>query len=175
MHLVAPQYSDGLDLYIYCYKIDGGGLNGQHLVEINNLNHYIGMEAIVQADFLEMRWMPFVFGVIILLILRSVVFGRWGTWSISSPSIATSASSRSARFGIGSINMGTISTRMRRCRSSPSRPCSSETNKSRISASPATRMLGAYLLTFSVLLIVVAGWVSRKETAREDEPKSQAI
>jgi hypothetical protein len=24
-------------------------------------------------------------------------------------------------------------------------------------------MLGAYLLTFSVLLIVIAGWVSRKE------------
>ena len=39
MHLVAPQYSDGLDLFIYSYKIVGGGLNGQHLVEINNLNH----------------------------------------------------------------------------------------------------------------------------------------
>jgi len=25
MHLVAPQYSDGLDLFIYCYKIAGGG------------------------------------------------------------------------------------------------------------------------------------------------------
>ena len=78
MHLVAPQYSDGLDLFIYCYKIVGGGLNGQHLVEINNLNHYIGMASIVQADFLEMRWMPFVFGLIILMILRSVVFGQMG-------------------------------------------------------------------------------------------------
>src|SRR3954452_13183033 len=46
MHLVAPQYSDGLDLNIYAYKIQGGGLNGQHLAEINNLNHYIGMKAI---------------------------------------------------------------------------------------------------------------------------------
>src|SRR5215211_9538913 len=54
MHLVAPQYSDGLDLYIYSYKIEGGGLNGQHLVEINNLNHYIGMKAIAAADFTEM-------------------------------------------------------------------------------------------------------------------------
>ena len=78
MHLVAPQYSDGLDLFIYCYKIAGGGLNGQHLVEINNLNHYIGMAPILQADFLEMRWMPFVFGLIILMILRSVVFGQMG-------------------------------------------------------------------------------------------------
>ena len=46
MHLVAPQYSDGLDLYIFSYKIEGGGFNGQHLVEINNLNHYIGMKPI---------------------------------------------------------------------------------------------------------------------------------
>src|SRR5678815_5312491 len=54
MHLVAPQYSDGLDLYIWPYQIEGGGLNGQHLVEINNLNHYIGMKAIEQADFLSL-------------------------------------------------------------------------------------------------------------------------
>src|SRR6476620_8127327 len=72
MHLVAPQYSDGLDLFIYSYKIVGGGLNGQHLVEINNLNHYIGMAPIQQADFLEMRWIPFIFGLITLMILRSV-------------------------------------------------------------------------------------------------------
>jgi copper chaperone NosL len=58
MHLVAPQYSDGLDLYIFPYKIQGGGLNGQHLKEINNLNHYIGMKPLEAADFMEMRWMP---------------------------------------------------------------------------------------------------------------------
>ncbi len=51
MHLVAPQYSDGLDLYIYSYKIHGGGLNGQHLDEINNLNHYIGMKPIRAGGF----------------------------------------------------------------------------------------------------------------------------
>ena len=51
MHLVAPQYSDGLDLYIFRYKIQGGGLNGQHLVEINNLNHYIGMKPIQAGRF----------------------------------------------------------------------------------------------------------------------------
>ena len=34
------------------------------------------MKPIEQADFLEMRWMPFVFGLIILMTLRSVVFGE---------------------------------------------------------------------------------------------------
>src|SRR5438477_9962306 len=76
MHLVAPQYSDGLDLYIFPYKIQGGGLNGQHLSEINGLNHYIGMKPLQAADFMEMRWMPFVLGLIILMTLRSVVFGE---------------------------------------------------------------------------------------------------
>src|SRR5947209_14147181 len=79
MHLVAPQYSDGLDLYIFPYKIHGGGFNGQHLAEINNLNHYIGMRPIQQADFLEMIWMPLVFGLIILMLLRAVVFGAIGS------------------------------------------------------------------------------------------------
>src|SRR4051812_13085403 len=78
MHLVAPQYSDGLDLLIYPYKIQGGGLNGQHLEEINNLNHYIGMKPIQAADFIEMNWIPFVFGVIVLLVLRAAVIGLMG-------------------------------------------------------------------------------------------------
>ena len=123
MHLVAPQYSDGLDLYIYRYKIQGGGFNGQHLNEINNLNHYIGMKPIEQADFLEMRWMPFVFGLIILMTLRSVVFGEmsnvvdlfavytyFGTFSIAS-------------FWYRLTHTDTISIRTRRCTSSRSRPC----------------------------------------------------
>ena len=45
-------------------------------IEINNLNHYIGMKKIEQADFIEMQIMPFMFGVFILLALRSVVFGE---------------------------------------------------------------------------------------------------
>jgi len=76
LHLVAPQYSGGLTMQIYPYKIEGGGLNGNDINEINNLNHYIGMKKIDQADFTEMQIMPFMFGVFILLALRAVVFGE---------------------------------------------------------------------------------------------------
>ena len=76
MRLVAPQYSNGLELKIYAHKLVGGGLNGNDLNEINNLNHYIGMKKIQQADFTEMQIMPFMFGVFILLALRAVVFGE---------------------------------------------------------------------------------------------------
>jgi hypothetical protein len=76
LYLVAPQYSGGLTMQIYAYKIHGGGLNGNDINEINNLNHYIGMKKIEQVDFREMQIMPFMFGVFILLALRGVVFGE---------------------------------------------------------------------------------------------------
>lgn len=75
MRLVAPQYREGLDLYIYSYQLEGGR-DGQDLREINILNHYIGMKKIEEADFVEMKWVPFALGFFILLSLRAVVFGR---------------------------------------------------------------------------------------------------
>ena len=76
LRLVAPQYATGLTMEIYAYKIQGGGIEGNDINEINNLNHYIGMKKIEQADFTEMQLMPFMFGVFILLALRAVVFGE---------------------------------------------------------------------------------------------------
>ncbi len=72
--LIAPQYQEGLTLKIYTYQLVAGN-GGQDLVEINNLNHYIGMKPLAQADFFEMRWVPFALGVFILLALRAAVIG----------------------------------------------------------------------------------------------------
>src|SRR5687768_11790602 len=68
--LVAPQYAEGLTIDMYAYQIVAGN-NGQDLAEINTLNHYIGMKPIVQADFLEMKVLPFAIGVFALLSLRA--------------------------------------------------------------------------------------------------------
>ena len=73
--LVAPQYSEGLTLDMYAYQIVAGN-HGQDLAEINTLNHYIGMKPIVEADFLEMKVIPFAIGVFALLGLRAAVVGR---------------------------------------------------------------------------------------------------
>lgn len=75
IHLVAPQYRDGLDLWIYSYQLVGGN-EGQDIVEINLLNHYIGMAEIHHADFWEMQFIPFTIGFFILFGLRGVVFGH---------------------------------------------------------------------------------------------------
>lgn len=75
IRLVAPQYSEGLELRIFTHKLESGN-NGQDLKEINVLNHYIGMREIAAADFVEMRWIPFALGVFILLALRAAALGR---------------------------------------------------------------------------------------------------
>jgi copper chaperone NosL len=72
--MFAPQYPDGLRLDIYSYTLVGGN-NGQDVKEINVLNHYIGMQDLVNESFTEFKWMPFVIGALGLLILRAAVHG----------------------------------------------------------------------------------------------------
>lgn len=73
--MFAPQYSDGLRMEIYSWKLEGGN-GGQDIKEINLLNHYIGMKDLVTADFTEFKWMPFVIGGLGLLMLRASVLGK---------------------------------------------------------------------------------------------------
>ena len=163
MHLVAPQYSDGLDLFIYPYKIQGGGLHGQHLVEINGLNHYIGMKPIQAADFVEMNWIPFVFGVIILLILRATVIGQ----------MANRVDLFALYCYFGAFSIGSFWYRLYQyghnldprapVHIQPFTPLLIGTKQIANFRESSYPMLGAYLLTLSVLIIVVAGWLSRKE------------
>ena len=165
MHLVAPQYSDGLDLYIFPYKIQGGGLNGQHLNEINNLNHYIGMKPLQAADFLEMRWMPFVFGLIILMTLRSVVFGE-----MSNVVDLFAVYSYFGLFSIGSFwyrlyQYGHNLDPHAPVHIKPFTPMLIGVKQIANFREASYPMTGAYLLCVSVLLIVLAGWFSRKETS----------
>ena len=75
MTMFAPQYPEGLRLFIYSYKLVGGN-NGQDLPEINVLNHYIGMRDLVSEEFGEFKWMPFVIGAFSLLFARTVVMGK---------------------------------------------------------------------------------------------------
>lgn len=163
MHLVAPQYSDGLDLYIFPYKIQGGGFRGQHLAEINNLNHYIGMKPLQQADFLEMIWMPFVFGFIILMLLRSAVFG-----AMSNVIDLFAVYSYFGVFSIGSFwyrlyQYGHNLDPHAPVRIQPFTPHLVGMKQIANFREFSYPQAGAYLLCASVLLIVLAGWFSRKE------------
>ncbi|HSE28105.1 MAG TPA: hypothetical protein VLA95_07725 [Gemmatimonadales bacterium] len=58
--LEAPQYPEGLGMYIWADKITGE--KPQDLNSINGLNHYIGMKEIVPESIPELRLMPFLLG-----------------------------------------------------------------------------------------------------------------
>ena len=58
--LEAPQYPEGLGMYIWADKITGE--KPQDLDSINGLNHYIGMKRIVPESIPELRLMPMLLG-----------------------------------------------------------------------------------------------------------------
>jgi copper chaperone NosL len=61
--LIAPQYPEGLGMYI---KINGvEGLKPQDLNSINNLNHYIGMKRIEPDAIPELKFMPWILAALI--------------------------------------------------------------------------------------------------------------
>lgn len=74
IHMVAPQYPQGLELDIYSYKLEGGR-GGKDITEINRLNHYIGMHQITREQLTDLDWMPFAFGLLVILTLRVAAIG----------------------------------------------------------------------------------------------------
>lgn len=73
--LRAPQYPDGLWMEIYTHKLEGGN-GGQHINEINTLNHYIGMHKIDRGELGDLDWIPFAVGLLIVLALRCAAIGN---------------------------------------------------------------------------------------------------
>lgn len=69
MHFLAPQYPQGLDLYIYAHTVEGD------VAEINTLNHYIGMRTLDRSSMSELDWIPFAIGALLLLCLRVAAIG----------------------------------------------------------------------------------------------------
>lgn len=62
--LEAPQYPDGIEMYIWANKITGH--EASTLQNINILNHYIGMKKIEPDSIPELKIFPYVGGLLIL-------------------------------------------------------------------------------------------------------------
>jgi hypothetical protein len=72
--LDAPQYPEGLGLYIWVDRITGENPNDLHT--INGLNHYIGMKKITPESIPELTVMPYVVGFVIVSGLLVAWSGR---------------------------------------------------------------------------------------------------
>lgn len=71
----APQYPGGLYLDIFAYTVEGGN-NGQHMQEINTLNHYIGMHTLDREAMSDLDWLPFALGALFIFALRVAAIGN---------------------------------------------------------------------------------------------------
>lgn len=74
--LEAPQYPEGLGIYINISSMEGHKQND--LNSINNLNHYIGMKVIKPNDIVELKLMPLI---ILFMIISGIAISftkkRW--------------------------------------------------------------------------------------------------
>jgi copper chaperone NosL len=102
--LEAPQYPEGLGMHIWINTITGHGPND--LQNINGLNHYIGMQRIEPDSFAELRVMPWVVGVLILLGLAAAATGRRGVLYAFAGAMAFAAIVGMVDFYVWEYNYG---------------------------------------------------------------------
>jgi len=74
IELVAPQYPEGLRMFIWVNRITGG--TEFDLYNINLLNHYIGMKPIEPEAIPELKILPFIIGFLIAFGLLSAILGK---------------------------------------------------------------------------------------------------
>jgi copper chaperone NosL len=89
IQLVAPQYPEGLGLRIWVNQITG--LKPGDVNNINGLNHYIGMRAIVPDAIPELHLMPKLLGAAIVAGLLVALIGRRGPLYLFSVAVAAGA------------------------------------------------------------------------------------
>ena len=83
IELEAPQYPEGITMYIHVDKITGN--EESTLANINILNHYIGMQYIVPESIPELTCFPYVIGGLVFFVLLAAILKRkWlaFTWII---------------------------------------------------------------------------------------------
>lgn len=82
--LYAPQYPDGVTMYIYINKI-GGATEGT-LQNVNILNHYVGMKAIEPESIPELQYFPYVIiAMAVIGLFLALANNKWGflAWAVT--------------------------------------------------------------------------------------------
>lgn len=162
IHLVAPQYREGLALHIYSHKLVGGN-GGQDLHEINTLNHYIGMKTLSEADFTEMEWMPFALGTFVLLALRAAVIGRMASVVDLGVLFLYFTIFSLGNFYYRLYTYGHTLDPKAPMEIEPFTPIMIGSQKIANFVQTSFPESGGYLLGVFIILVIASGWLSRKE------------
>jgi copper chaperone NosL len=74
IYISAPQYPEGIGMYIWVNQITG--MEPNNLKSINILNHYIGMKEIEPDAVPELKVMPYITGLLLVFGLVTALFGK---------------------------------------------------------------------------------------------------
>ncbi len=74
IRMVAPQYPEGMGMHLWVNRITGHAPHD--LQNINLLNHYIGMDPIVEQAIPEFQYMPYILGFMILGAIVALLYPR---------------------------------------------------------------------------------------------------
>ncbi len=78
--LIAPQYPDGVTMYIWINKITGS--TEGTLQNINILNHYVGMKYIEPDSIPELKYFPIIVGAMALIGMALALTGKRMLWMV---------------------------------------------------------------------------------------------
>lgn len=78
--LIAPQYPDGVTMYIWINKITGSSEGT--LQNINILNHYVGMKYIEPDSIPELKYFQYIVGAMALIGMGLAFTGRKSLWLV---------------------------------------------------------------------------------------------
>ena len=163
--MLAPQHPDGLRLSVYSYKLAGGN-DGRDIKQANAVLHSLGMRDLLEADFTEFQWIPFVVGAVGLLLLRCAVLGNLSTIVDLLVLFAYFGLFSLWSFGYKLHDYGRNLAATAAANAPPFAPPilgHRAAGKFEVSSFPGP---GAYALLAAFLLVAVAAWLARRE-ARE--------
>lgn len=160
--LIAPQYPDGVTMYIYINKL--GGENPSVIQNINILNHYVGMKYIEPDSIPELKYFPYiimamaVLGVISLLINKPYAYWVWAGLMVAL------AAAGMYDFYLWEYDYGhNLSPKAPiKIPGASFQPPLIGTKEIINFTAISLPHVGGYLAGLSIALAVVAGWVKRK-------------
>ncbi len=169
----ADRYPDDLILNVYSYTVEGA--TESDMLEINALNHHLGMKSIEEEEIPQFNWFPFLLGVTIMLALRAIVLGKmsklvdlfffmvylegfafWSFWNVIQnygQKINPFASVHVAPFDpplIGTVNIAHV----------------------QMTSGPSW---GVWFLLLVPLAFLLAVWISRRSWKLEHQPRKDYI
>lgn len=176
IHMVAPQYPEGLDLEIWTWKVEGG--EAHHIKEINTLNHYIGMSAIDEVLLKDLDWIPFTIGLLGILLLRVAVIGNLRMLVDVAVISAYLSGFLMFRFWYHLYHLGHDLDPAAPVNVEPFMPAYFGTKQIANFTVTSLPKAGAYAMMFAVagvlVITVLHLWKGRRESARADRPASAA-